>query len=229
MKTYIITGASSGIGAALAMRLKLEPANDVINISRRENPITHNILVDLATENGVVEAQFELKRRIPSTLEPREERYFVGCAGAFDFKAEDPMAMIILNLYQHYRLATLAVTRLKCQGIVLVSSVSGIHGEVDDPVYAACKAGLIALTGTLAAKYPGVKVNCVAPGFVRTPMEDGTPEAAIDAWVAKIPERRRAAPSEIADLILYLLTAPYVNGHTVVADGGLMYGNWRWD
>jgi 3-oxoacyl-[acyl-carrier protein] reductase len=109
--------------------------------------------------------------------------------------------------------------------VVLLGSVSGSHGIPGHTVYAATKAGLEGFCRALAAEVGsfGVTVNCVAPGFIETPMIAGMPERARKGWLARIPVGRLGSPEDVAPLVEYLLSAEasYVTGQTIAIDGGL--------
>lgn len=111
--------------------------------------------------------------------------------------------------------------------IVIISSVSGLQGNIGNPAYAASKAGAISLTKSLGQAYAkdGIRVNGVAPGLVDTKMTKVTTEnpARLEGFLNMVPQRRMGEPSEIAGGALFLASplASYICGHTIVIDGGL--------
>lgn len=110
--------------------------------------------------------------------------------------------------------------------IVNVSSVSGIYGNIGQVNYSAAKAGLIGITKTLSKELgkKGIRVNAVAPGFIKTPMTAGLPQKILDMMTEKTPLRMLGEPIDIAYANLYLASdeARYVNGCVLLVDGGLV-------
>jgi 3-oxoacyl-[acyl-carrier protein] reductase len=110
--------------------------------------------------------------------------------------------------------------------IVNVSSVVGIFGNIGQVNYSAAKAGLIGITKTLSKELgkKGIRVNAVAPGFIRTPMTAGLPQKILDLMTEKTPLKMLGDPIDIAYANLFLASdeARYVNGCVLVVDGGLV-------
>ena len=110
--------------------------------------------------------------------------------------------------------------------IVNVSSVSGIYGNIGQVNYSAAKAGLIGITKTLSKELgkKGIRVNAVAPGFIRTPMTAGLPQKILDLMTDKTPLKMLGDPIDVAYANLYLASdeARYVNGCVLMVDGGLV-------
>jgi 3-oxoacyl-[acyl-carrier protein] reductase len=113
-----------------------------------------------------------------------------------------------------------------CRGaIVTMGSISGLRVKESRVAYCASKAAVIHMTRALALDLgsSGIRVNGVAPGIVNTPIQEGNPADAVTALARRSALGRLAAPEEIANVVLFLLSdlASYVTGHTIVADGGL--------
>jgi len=110
--------------------------------------------------------------------------------------------------------------------IINVSSVSGVYGNIGQVNYSAAKAGLIGVTKTLSKELgkKGIRVNAVAPGFIKTPMTASVPQKVLDLMAEKIPLRTLGDPIDVACAILYLASdeAKYVNGCILLVDGGLV-------
>jgi 3-oxoacyl-[acyl-carrier protein] reductase len=109
--------------------------------------------------------------------------------------------------------------------IINVSSLSGKIGSSSAPHYAAAKAGIIALTKSLARKYGkyNINVNAIAPSLINTDMVKKIPQERLDKLIEAVPLKRLGSPDEVAKLILFLATsaADYINGQTITIDGGL--------
>jgi 3-oxoacyl-[acyl-carrier protein] reductase len=109
--------------------------------------------------------------------------------------------------------------------MVFVGSVVGLVGNVGQANYAAAKAGMVALTKTLAQEAApwGIRVNLVAPGLIETPMTASLPEKVREAYLSRIPLGRPGKPEEVAEAILFLLSpqSSYITGHVLCVDGGL--------
>ena len=131
------------------------------------------------------------------------------------------ITMVHLNLVAVWHLSTSMYPMIQ-EGegqIINIASVSGIKGDVECPLYAATKAGVINLTKSLAMAYcPGVRVNCISPGFYNTNLVPGpAPQELIDG----VPLAREAEANEIIPVVAYLIANRYTTGANIVTDGGL--------
>ena len=231
-----ITGASGGIGGAIARVLHRAGAHVVVSGRRREP------LEALASELGervrvvvgdVVDPAF------PDRLVGEAEALghldiLVNNAGitrdglALRMKDEDWQAVLDTNLTAAFRLARAALRgmmRRRFGRIVNIGSVVGTTGNPGQANYAAAKAGLVGLTKALAAEVAGrgITVNCVAPGFVETAMTAALDEKQRQRIRERIPAQRLGTPEDVAFAVLYLASreASYVTGHTLHVNGGL--------
>lgn len=142
---------------------------------------------------------------------------------------EDWNRVIAINLTGTFNCgkAVLPTMMEKMSGVVVnVSSVVGVYGNIGQSNYAASKAGVIGLTKTWAKEFgkKGIRVNAVAPGFIKTPMTEKVPDKVIEYMVSKTPMGRMGEAREVANSILFLASdeASFITGHILHVDGGLV-------
>ena len=221
----VVTGAASGIGLAVAQRLRASGA-EVIGVDRAPG-------CDLPLDVSAPDASARIVAAAGERLDA-----LVACAGISSFTPLDDHPdelwddVLAINLSSVFRLARAAAPLLRASGrgrIVTVGSVMSAFGDAGMAAYAASKHGVLGLTRSLATELgpDGVTANCVLPGAVRTGIT--TPAfAAMPAfeamWRDKAAVRRIAEPDEIAGLVAFLLTddARFISGHGIFADGGAM-------
>jgi len=224
-KRVVVTGGSSGIGAATAQRFRDEGA-EVIVLARRPGP--GGIACDVSDRDQVQQA-FELVGDLD---------VLVNNAGlsvrspALDIAAEQWDEVVATNLSGAFWAAQAAGRlMLKARGGVILNTAStnALVGYRYYADYNATKAGLVALTRSLALEWaPRVRVNAVCPGYVLTPMQEAEYTAEMLAEVnGRIPLGRHATPEEIAGLFAYLASdeATYFTGAVIVMDGGETAGS----
>jgi 3-oxoacyl-[acyl-carrier protein] reductase len=143
-------------------------------------------------------------------------------------KDDDWDAVIATNLSAAFRLTREAVKlmmKARWGRVINVSSIAGLMGNAGQANYAAAKAGLVGFTKSVAKEYAarGVTVNAVAPGFIESDMTAALPEKVRNEYLAAIPAGRFGKPEEVAKLVSFLASeeAAYINGQTIVIDGGL--------
>ena len=236
-KAALVTGATGGIGGAVARALRGAGAAVAVSGTRRER------LEALAGELGEgcaalpcdladAEAAAGLAARAETALGGLD--VLVNNAGiardalALRMKEEDWRRVLDVNLTAAFFLARAALRgmmRRRSGRIVSVSSVVGAAGNPGQANYAASKAGLVGMSKALAAEAAarGVTVNCVAPGLVDTEMTRGLPAPARERMVAAIPLGRAGAPEDVAAAVLYLASdeAAWVTGQTLHVNGGM--------
>ena len=233
----LVTGASKGIGAAIARAL----AEDgwAVGVNYRSDEAGAKETVKAIEGAGGRAAAFGadvsngdsvgLIKRVTNDLGP--VLALVNNAGvardglALQLSDEDWDTVIATNLSPAFRLtrdALRGMVKARYGRVVNIASVVGPRANVGQSNYAAAKAGLIGMTKTIAAEVArrGVTVNAVAPGFIDTNM---TTELAIDEIVKAIPARRQGTPEEVAAAVRFLASedAGYVTGTTLYVDGGM--------
>ena len=238
-KVAIVTGGGSGIGAAVAARLVQEGAR-VVLAGRTQAKLAETAAA-LGDENQVrwcvtdVTVLTDLEALVDFTITAFGRLdVLVNNAGYGDRMARitdiDPAywhKVFDTNLHSVYYASRAAMPHLiQSKGaIVNIASLSGVGGDYGSNAYNAAKAGVINLTRALALEHSadGVRVNCVSPGFIVTPMQDNTPEFIRQAWADVIPLGRTGNAEEMASVVAFLASsdASYVTGHNIVADGGL--------
>lgn len=241
-KTALITGASGGIGAAIADTLAKMGANLILSGTRESvlNDLKAHLLtlyphvkIELTTCNlsdaESVEALFPKAEELLGQID-----ILVNNAGItkdnliIRMKDEDWASVIDVNLTSCFRLsraATKAMMRRRYGRIINISSVVGSMGNPGQVNYCASKAGMVGFSKALAHEVAtrGITVNCVAPGFIESSMTETLPEAVKSKILSGIPMNRMGAPEEIAAAVGFLASdeAKYVTGQTLHVNGGM--------
>ncbi len=234
MKRVLITGASGGIGSAMAEEFDREGYELVLhchkNIEKlndlKERLSKEPVLVsgDLSTEEGVnsvIEQVGDIDVLINNAGITRDGLLLTMKPESFD-------AVIAANLRSVYlmsRAVLRGMTKRRWGRIINLSSVSGIYGNAGQTNYAASKAGIIGFSKSLAKEVASrnVTVNCIAPGMIETEMTAAIPEKAKGALLSEIPMKRMGRPEEIAYIASFLASekASYITGSVIEADGGM--------
>jgi 3-oxoacyl-[acyl-carrier protein] reductase len=236
-KTALVTGASGGIGGAIARALHAQGAAVTLAGTRRA------ALDDLAAALGErvwVETAQLADPAAPEALVKAAEAamgrvdILVNNAGltrdmlALRMKDEDWLAVLEVNLTAGFRLARAALRGMmkrRSGRIVGITSVVGVTGNAGQANYAASKAGMIGMSKALALEIAsrGITVNCVAPGFVATAMTEALTEDQREKAAQAVPMGRFGTPEEVAAAVVYLASdeAAYVTGHTLHVNGGI--------
>lgn len=236
-RTALVTGASGGIGAAIARALHNQGAAVALSGTRKEalgslaaelRDNVHVLPCDLA-DAAAVEALVPAAEAAMGSLD-----ILVNNAAltrdmlALRMKDEDWDLILSVNLTAVFRLTRAALKgmlRRKFGRVVGVTSVVGVVGNPGQSNYAASKAGMIGMLKSIAAEVAtrNVTVNCVAPGVIETPMTTGLNEKQRSALLVKVPLGRLGSPEEIASAVVYLSSseASYVTGQTLHVNGGM--------
>jgi 3-oxoacyl-[acyl-carrier protein] reductase len=235
--TALVTGASGGIGSAICHALAGQGARLAVSGSNVEK--LEAFRVSLGGDHVAVSCNLgdkdSVEALVPAALEKLGQiDILVNNAGvtrdnlAMRMKDEEWDEVIRINLEAAFRLmraATKPMMKARFGRIITITSVVGATGNPGQVNYAASKAGLVGMSKALAAELASrnVTVNCVAPGFIRTAMTDGLPDAQKEALNARIPMGRMGEGEDIGAAVAYLASkeAGYVTGHTLHVNGGM--------
>jgi 3-oxoacyl-[acyl-carrier protein] reductase len=237
-QTALVTGASGGIGRAIARMLK-EAGAQVVMSGTRES-----VLNDLALEFGegahVVACDLSDPEAVDGLIAASEAAagapldIVIANAGItrdgllMRMKDEDWSDVLKVNLESYFRLARSALRgmmRRRSGRIIGITSIVGVMGNPGQTNYAASKAGMIGFTKALAQEVASrnVTVNCVAPGFIESPMTDALTDTQREAILKTIPLARLGSGDDVAAACLYLASpaGAYVTGQTLHVNGGM--------
>ena len=238
-RVAIVTGASRGIGRAIAHQLACQGAI-VIAAARGEN--ARPVVEEIASAGGRAEALAldvtepgAAERAVAEVLE-RHSRIdiLVNNAGItrdqllLRMKREDWDDVLATNLTAAFTLTQAVLkpmVRQRGGRIICIGSVVGMSGNAGQANYAASKAGLIGFTKSLALEVGsrGITANVVAPGLIETEMTRALTDKARDEWASKIPLRRLGTPADVASAVCFLASdeASYITGHVLAINGGM--------
>lgn len=236
-KTALVTGASGGIGGAIAQALHAQGATVALSGTRRE--ALDLVAGQLATRVHVLPCNLADKDEA-ETLVPRAEEamgqldILVANAGVtrdnlfVQLRDEDWDSVIAVNLTATFRLARAAVRgmmRRRFGRVIGITSVVAATGNPGQANYIASKAGLTGMMKSVGQEYAkrNVTANCVAPGFIATAMTDRLNDKQRETILAKVPAARLGAPADVAAAVIYLASneAAYVTGQTIHVNGGM--------
>ena len=236
-KTALVTGASGGLGQAIAHTLYQQGANVVLHGTRR--PVLEEVAAGLGPRAHVVTADLADAAAIEGLVQQAESAtgqvdILINNAGltrdtlAMRMKDEDWDKVISVNLGAAFKLSRAVMKGMmkrRWGRIISITSIVGVTGNPGQANYAAAKAGLIGMSKSLAQELAsrGITVNCVAPGFIATPMTDVLNDSQRQTMLARIPAGDLGKPADIAAATLYLASneAGYVTGQTLHVNGGM--------
>lgn len=237
-KVALITGASRGIGKAIALRFAAEGAD----IAFTDLKVAPETVAELEATGRKVKAWESNAASFEDTAHVVEEvvaefgriDILVNNAGitkdGLMLRMEESQwdAVLTVNLksaFNYIHAVTPVMMKQRSGSIIGMASVVGLHGNAGQANYSASKAGMIALHKSIAKELGprGVRANCIAPGFIITDMTAALPEEVRAEWIKAIPLRRGGTPEDIASVALFLASdlSAYVSGQVVNVCGGM--------
>jgi 3-oxoacyl-[acyl-carrier protein] reductase len=236
-KTALVTGATGGIGNAIARALHKQGATVAISGTRKE--VLDQLAAELKERVHVLPCDLSKKDEVEALVPKAEEvmgklDILVANAGItkdnlfVQLRDEDWESVIDINLTATFRLSRAAIKtmmRRRFGRIIGITSVVGVTGNPGQGNYTAAKAGMIGMMKSVGKEYArrGVTANCVAPGFIATPMTDKLNEKQREAVLQMVPSGRLGTGDDIAAAVVYLASdeAAYVTGQTLHVNGGM--------
>ena len=236
-KNIIVTGASGGIGNSIIKRLNEEGANILASGTRIEK------LEELKKNfEGIKILKFDILQsdKIEEFIENATKELggsldcIVNNAGitqdnlAIRMSLDEWQKVIDINLTSTFLMSKFSIKKMlknKSGKIVNITSVVGHTGNVGQANYTASKAGIIAMSKSLAIEYAkkNININCISPGFIKTAMTDKIDDKFKETIISKIPSARLGEPDDIANVVVFLSSnqSSYINGETLHVNGGM--------
>jgi 3-oxoacyl-[acyl-carrier protein] reductase len=239
-KNIIVTGASGGIGNSIVEKLNQNGANILATGTRIEkleelNKKFNNIRIikfDISQHEKIEEFIENATKELGGSLD-----CIVNNAGitkdnlTIRMSLEEWSKVININLTSTFLMCKYSIKKMlknKSGKIINITSVVGHTGNVGQANYTASKAGIVAMSKSLAIEYAkkNINVNCISPGFISTAMTDQIDEKFKETIIAKIPSNRLGKPEDIANAVNFLSSdqSDYINGETLHVNGGMYLG-----
>ena len=236
-KNIIVTGASGGIGNSIIKKLNEAGANILASGTRIEKleelkkkfekikilkfDISQSDKIEEFIENATSELGGSLDGLINNAGITQDNL-------AIRMSLDEWQKVININLTSTFLMSKFAIKKMlknKSGKIVNITSVVGHTGNLGQANYTASKAGIVAMSKSLAVEYAkkNININCISPGFIKTAMTDKIDEKFKEAIVSKIPSARLGEPDDIANAVLFLSSdqSNYINGETLHVNGGM--------
>ncbi len=236
-KNIIVTGASGGIGNSIVKKLSERGANILASGTKLEK------LEKLKSENKNIRIlKFDISEidKIDKFIDDASSEFggnldcLINNAGitqdnlAIRMTLEEWKKVIDINLTSTFLMSKSAIKKMlknKSGKIINITSVVGHTGNLGQANYTASKAGIIAMSKSLAIEYAkkNININCISPGFIKTAMTDKIDEKFKEIIISKIPSARLGEPEDIANAVLFLASdqSNYINGETLHVNGGM--------
>ena len=239
-KNVIVTGATGGIGNSIVKALadqganvlatgtKFEKLNELKKINNKIKTLQFDISNHDKIEKFIDDATNELDNKLDC---------IINNAGitkdnlSIRMTYEEWSKVIDINLTSTFLMSKYSIKKMlknKSGKIVNITSVVGHTGNVGQANYTASKAGIVAMSKSLAIEYAkkNININCISPGFIDTAMTEKIDEKFKESIISKIPSNRLGKPEDIANAVIFLISddANYINGETIHINGGLYLG-----
>ena len=236
-KNIIVTGASGGIGNAIIKRLDEAGANILASGTKKDKleEIRKNfkkikiLNFDISQIDKIEDFINEATNKLGGSLDG-----IINNAGiaqdnlAIRMSLDEWQKVININLTSTFLMSKFAIKKMlknKSGKIINITSVVGHTGNLGQANYTASKAGIVAMSKSLAIEYAkkNINVNCISPGFIKTKMTDKIEEKFKEIIISKIPSARLGVPDDIANAVLFLSSdqSSYINGETIHVNGGM--------
>ena len=236
-KNIIVTGASGGIGNSIVKKLDESGANILASGTKVEK------LEELKTKFKKIKIlKFDISQtdKIEEFIEDASSKLggnldcIINNAGitkdnlSIRMNLDDWKKVIDINLTSTFLLSKFAIKKMlknKSGKIINITSIVGHTGNVGQANYTASKAGIVAMSKSLALEYAkkNINVNCISPGFIKTAMTDKIDEKFKESIISKIPSARLGEPDDVANAVCFLASnqSNYINGETLHVNGGM--------
>ena len=236
-KNIIVTGASGGIGNSIINRLSEAGANilasgtkiEKLEELKKKYKKIKILRFDISQNEKIEEFIDNATKDLGGNLD-----CIVNNAGitqdnlAIRMSLEEWQKVIDINLTSTFLMSKFAIKKMlknKSGKIVNITSVVGHTGNLGQANYTASKAGIVAMSKSLAIEYAkkNININCISPGFIKTAMTDKIDEKFKEVIISKIPSARLGEPDDIANAVLFLSSdqSDYINGETIHVNGGM--------
>src|SRR5215510_7026723 len=237
-KGALVTGATGGIGGAIAEALHAQGAMVAISGTRAER--LNERAAKLGSRAVALPCDLRDRAAVVKLAEDAEKALgqvdiLVNNAGIThdnlfmrmkDEEWDDVIAVNLTSVFVLTRTILRNMMRRRAGRIVNIASISGVLGNPGQPNYAASKAGLVGMTKSLAREVAsrGITANCIAPGFIKTPMTDALTEKQVEGIAAAIPAQTFGKPEDVAAGVVFFASseASYVTGETMHINGGMV-------
>ena len=236
-KNIIVTGASGGIGNSIIEKLNQAGANILASGTRIEKlDVLKKKFVNIKTLKFDISQSDKIEKFVENANNELGGNLdcIVNNAGvtqdnlAIRMSLEEWQKVININLTSAFLMSKFAIKKMlknKSGKIINITSIVGHTGNIGQSNYTASKAGIIAMSKSLAIEYAkkNININCISPGFIKTAMTDKLDEKFKEAIISKIPSARLGDPDDIANAVLFLCSnlSDYINGETLHVNGGM--------